>query len=415
VSATPDGWRRGNIRRFAVMKTGHTPSRSVPEYWENVTIPWFTLADVWQLRDGQQVYLGETASKISQLGLANSAAELLPARTVVLSRTASVGFSGVMPEPMATSQDFWNWVCGPELIPEYLNYQFKAIAPQLRALNMGSTHQTIYQKDAAGIEIVVPPLEDQRAIVRFLDHETARIDELIAEQQRLIKLIRERRDAVWAMGIDCAYRSGTSIDVRRVIASIVDGPFGSSLTSAHYADEGARVIRLGNIGINEFKDADVAFISLAHADELDAHAVRPGDVVVAGLGDDSMPLGRAAVVPDIGRAIVKADCYRVRPNELVSAGYLSWVLSSPQARSQFMLLSRGATRARLNTRVAQLVEIPLPPRDAQDVLLAKFDQEASKIDNLVSETERFIELAIERRTAVVAAAVSGQIGAQSVA
>ena len=67
------------------MKTGHTPSRSVPEYWENTTIPWFTLADVWQLRNGQQVYLGETANKISTLGLENSAADLLPVGTVVLS------------------------------------------------------------------------------------------------------------------------------------------------------------------------------------------------------------------------------------------------------------------------------------------------------------------------------------------
>lgn len=83
----PSGWRRGNIRRFATMKTGHTPSRSVPEYWRNASIPWFTLADVWQLRDGQRVYLGETTNKISELGLANSAAELLPPGTVVLSRT----------------------------------------------------------------------------------------------------------------------------------------------------------------------------------------------------------------------------------------------------------------------------------------------------------------------------------------
>ena len=143
-----DRWRRANIRRYASMKTGHTPSRSKPEYWENVTIPWFTLADVWQLRDGRRVYLGDTANQISELGLANSAAELLPAGTVVLSRTASVGFSGVMPTPMATSQDFWNWICGPDLMPEYLNYQFKAVAPELRALNMGSTHQTIYQRDA---------------------------------------------------------------------------------------------------------------------------------------------------------------------------------------------------------------------------------------------------------------------------
>ena len=113
TATVPSHWESGNIRRFAQMKSGHTPSRSVSAYWENTDIPWFTLADVWQLRDGKQIYLGDTVNKINELGLANSAAELLPACTVVLSRTASVGYSGIMPRPMATSQDFWNWLCGP--------------------------------------------------------------------------------------------------------------------------------------------------------------------------------------------------------------------------------------------------------------------------------------------------------------
>lgn len=65
----PAHWETGNIRRFAQMKTGHTPSRSNPEYWDDCTIPWFTLADVWQLRDGTRWYLGETAERISEIGL----------------------------------------------------------------------------------------------------------------------------------------------------------------------------------------------------------------------------------------------------------------------------------------------------------------------------------------------------------
>jgi type I restriction enzyme, S subunit len=166
VEAVPNRWDVVNIRRVALMKTGHTPSRTVVDYWENTTIPWFTLADVWQLRDGLTTYLGETKDRISEMGLANSAAELLPAGTVVLSRTASVGFTGIMPAPMATSQDFWNWVCGPQLLPEYLMYTFRAMQGYFSALMMGSTHQTIYQADAAAIRIPLPPLSEQQQIVR---------------------------------------------------------------------------------------------------------------------------------------------------------------------------------------------------------------------------------------------------------
>ena len=69
TATIPTHWESGNIRRYAQMKSGHTPSRSVPDYWENTDIPWFTLADVWQLRDGRQIYLGDTANKINELGL----------------------------------------------------------------------------------------------------------------------------------------------------------------------------------------------------------------------------------------------------------------------------------------------------------------------------------------------------------
>lgn len=206
----PTHWRVANIRRFAQMNTGHTPSRSVPEYWENCTIPWFTLADVWQLRDARRMYLGETSNLISEEGLANSAAELLPPGTVVLSRTASVGFAGIMPTAMATSQDFWNWVCGPELEPEYLVYVFRAMRNEFQALMIGSTHKTIYQPVAAAMRIPVPPLDEQRRIVAHLDEQTGKIDALIAESERFIDLARERRAAFITAAVT------GQIDVRQV-------------------------------------------------------------------------------------------------------------------------------------------------------------------------------------------------------
>lgn len=197
VTAVPAHWVVANIRRFASMKTGHTPSRSKPDYWVDCTIPWFTLADVWQLRDGKRTYLlDETANRISPKGLENSAAELLPAGTVVLSRTASVGFSGVMPVPMATSQDFWNWVPGDELDSIYLMWVLRAMQREFRALMIGSTHQTIYQPTAAAIRIPVPPLDEQRRIAAYLDEQTAKIDILIAETERFVELSRERRSAL---------------------------------------------------------------------------------------------------------------------------------------------------------------------------------------------------------------------------
>lgn len=193
---TPTHWPVAHLSRFASMRTGHTPSRSNPEYWVDCDIPWFTLADVWQLRSGRTTYLDETAASISQAGLDNSSAELLPPGTVLLSRTASVGYSGIMSRPMATSQDFWNWVPGPSLDSEYLLWVLRAMRPVFDSLMAGSTHKTIYQADAAALRIPVPPLEEQTEIAAHLRTAVSRLDSLADEAQRFVELSVERRAAL---------------------------------------------------------------------------------------------------------------------------------------------------------------------------------------------------------------------------
>lgn len=90
----PAHWSVPRIKTVCRVDTGHTPSRKVAAYWEDCTIPWFTLADVHQLRGDCRTYVFETSECVSELGIANSSARTLPAGTVILSRTASVGFSG---------------------------------------------------------------------------------------------------------------------------------------------------------------------------------------------------------------------------------------------------------------------------------------------------------------------------------
>ncbi len=196
LKKVPAHWETANIRRFATMRTGHTPSRNAATYWEDCDIPWFTLADVWQLRDGRNMYLGETKERISSVGLANSAAELLPPGTVIFSRTASVGFSGIMPRAMATTQDFWNWIPGPRLVSEYLLFQFRAMSQEFEKLTMGSTHKTIYQSDAASLRICVPPISEQQAVVHHILSSTSRLDVLVDKIEGAIGRLTEYRSAL---------------------------------------------------------------------------------------------------------------------------------------------------------------------------------------------------------------------------
>lgn len=196
LGEVPEHWEVIPIRYVARLESGHTPSRSRPEWWENCTVPWFGLADVWQIREEGRSIITETSEMISELGLANSSARVLPKGTVMLSRTASVGFSAIMGVDMATTQDFANWVCGPRLFNEFLLWTFRAMRPEFARLMMGSTHNTIYMPDIASFRFALPPLDMQRQITAFLTGKIGEIDDLAREATRLVEILQERRAAL---------------------------------------------------------------------------------------------------------------------------------------------------------------------------------------------------------------------------
>ncbi|WP_152551580.1 restriction endonuclease subunit S [Polycyclovorans algicola] len=208
----PAHWTVMPIRLAAKLESGHTPSRNHPEYWENCEVPWFTLADVWQIREQGVEYVYDTKEKVSELGLANSSARLLPKGTVILSRTASVGFSAVMGVDMATTQDFANWICGPTLLPDYLLFVFRSMSGEFRRLMMGSTHNTIYMPDIQAFRFVLPPVDEQQAVVLHVRAMARQFDDLINQAEEATTLLKERRSALISAAVT------GQIDVRGLLS-----------------------------------------------------------------------------------------------------------------------------------------------------------------------------------------------------
>ncbi|MDQ3325052.1 MAG: restriction endonuclease subunit S, partial [Actinomycetota bacterium] len=197
LSAAPEHWRAAPLSLVAQLGSGHTPSRERPDWWLDCEIPWITTGEVTQMRSDRIEYISETRERISEVGLANSAAELHPASTVVLSRTASAGFSAIMGADMATSQDFVTWTCGPLLEPRFLLLCLRAMRTDLlERLAQGSTHKTIYMPDIKSIRIPLPPLEEQRQIVTRTWDEIRRIDDVVDRLDSQVQLLREHRQAL---------------------------------------------------------------------------------------------------------------------------------------------------------------------------------------------------------------------------
>lgn len=161
----PAGWRWSLLTDLARLESGHTPSRNHPEWWGG-EIPWLALPDIRAL-DGQVVH--QTMEYTNPGGIAHSAARLLPEGTVALSRTASVGFVTIFGRPMATSQDFVNWVCDSDLDPRFLMHLLIRSRDAIRALSSGAVHKTVYYPTVKTFRICTPPVAEQHGIVMELE------------------------------------------------------------------------------------------------------------------------------------------------------------------------------------------------------------------------------------------------------
>ena len=192
-SSIPENWKYDFLDKFAIRCSGHTPSQSHPEYW-NGGIKWISLADSNRLDQG---YIFETTKQISDEGIKNSSAVLLPAETVVLSRDAGIGKSAVMSETMAVSQHFMAWKCdNHEKLHSWFLYNWLQLnKPEFERQAVGSTIKTIGLPYFKKLKIAVPPFPEQQKIAQILstwDKGIAVTEQLLANSQQQKKALMQQ-------------------------------------------------------------------------------------------------------------------------------------------------------------------------------------------------------------------------------
>lgn len=426
----PADWDVAKICLIARLESGHTPSRQHPEYWipEECTTPWVSLADVWQLREGTQDYLGETSEKISAKGMANSSARVLPAGTVVLSRTASVGFAGIMPRPMATTQDFANWVPGERVSSEFLLYALRAMSEEFQRAMMGSTHQTIYMPDIRRLSIPVPGRAEQDRIVAFLQARLPKLHDVVNRKVRLHELLAEKRQALITRlvtkGLDAsASMTNSGVDwigctpshwsvVRmRQVARLESGHTPSRQHPEYWIPHECTVpwVSLADVwklrsGTVEYIDETSEKISPAGIANSSARILPPGTVILsrtASVGFSAILTREMATTQDFVNWVCGP---RVAPE------FLLYVLRA--MTPEFSRLTQGSVhRTIYMPDVARFVTV-LPPLEEQLAIVSTLRVELARIDRLMSAVEGHTKSLAEYRQAVIKAAVTGKIDLQ---
>lgn len=278
------------------------------------------------------------------------------------------------------------------------------------------------------IVLGLPPVSEQQIIATFLDRETAKIDALVAEQQRLIELLKEKRQAVIShavtkglnpdarmkdSGIEWLGEVPTHWDVRRtksVTNFTTSGPRG---WSDRISEEGSIFVQSGDLD-------DALAVVFAGAkrvlvdDDADAARtlLRAGDVVVCITGAKTGNVAVCAEVPE--PAYINQHLCLMRPTREILPAFLAILLKSSIGQTYFDLSQYGLKQG-LSLEDVREAPVLLPPLVEQSAIVTWVAAQVAKLDALTAEAKHAMDLLQERRAALISAAVTGQFDVRSVA
>lgn len=364
----PDGWRWLPLLFLARQETGHTPSRSHPEYWDG-GIPWMGIRDAGAHHGGE---IFETEQTVSALGLANSAARLLPKGTICLSRTASVGYVTVLGREMATSQDFATWTCGELIAPRYLMYTLLAEGDDIRRFGKGTTHTTIYFPEIRAMHIALPPPWQQVQIVEKLDSLMAQSREAASALSRFESLITRYKAAVLKRCFDrAAKKIGTVSDFAEIqLGKMLDKAKNKGVLGAYLRNIN---VRWGSFDLDDLKEMRF------ETDEFQKFGIEDGDILLCEGGEP----GRCAVWRNgstnvrFQKALMRLRCF---PDNVPEYLYyqMYWLAETHQLEEHFT----GTTIKHLPQRALAAIPISIHTVSEQIEIVERIEAAFAQIDTL---------------------------------
>lgn len=184
IGRIPEEWEVRKIRDVADIISGGTPNTKQSEYWDNGNILWATPTDI----TSSGKYISKTANCITQIGLKNSSANLLPVGTILMTSRATIGERCINKIPMCTNQGFKSFICKDGLYNEFMFYLVELIKKDLIALSAGSTFLETSKSTVENYKIVVPPIEEQNQIATILSSIDEKIEKYQSKKEKLQEL-----------------------------------------------------------------------------------------------------------------------------------------------------------------------------------------------------------------------------------
>lgn len=418
LGSVPIGWTVKAIKHCFSVVGGSTPKSEVEEFWDGEHV-WVTPADLSGLSGFGII---DSARRITDAGLESCGTNLVPPGSIVLSTRAPIGSLAIAGTSLCTNQGCKSLVPRPGSVPRYFAYVLSIAGEELNLRGRGTTFLELSADALGAFEVVVPTETEQADIANFLDRETAKIDALVEEQKRLIELLKEKRHAV----ISQAVTKGMDLKVPMKDSGVEwlgqvpqhweVLPCRAIVFEKTAKNDGATcsdyLSLMANVGVIPYAEkGDVG--NKAPEDLSKCKLVAAGDIVI-----NSMNYG----IGSFGLSDLNGVCSPVyivlRPiDEMVETRFALRIFAHRTFQTYAQSFGNGilAHRAAIGWDTLKSIGVPVPPLDEQRVILEYVDASTARFEALVVEAEAGVELLMERRSALISAAVTGKIDVRGLA
>ena len=402
--------------------SGGTPDKSNLNFWTDGVLPWIGSGEV------NQRHITTPTAYITSDAVRASATKLFPAGAVAMAlagqgktkaMAATMGIDTYGNQSLACIADYKG-------DSRFLFWWLTSLYREIRGLSSQDTRDGLNQAMIGQIPVPVFDSHTQKTIADFLDRETTRIDQLIEKKRRLIEVLEEKVAASISSGIrgwltspDSDYKADIEwldsypghwkrISLKSLghgkDAIFIDGDW---IESKDLNDNGIRYLTTGNVGQGYYKEQGAGFISKEMFQKNHCTEVKSGDILISRL---NMPIGRACIIPDLGYQIVTSvDNVIVRPTNIYDREFLVYLLTSREYFENTTNIARGTTMQRISRSALGRIHIPIPPLTEQQEITAQLKHITTN-NRLASKTiNQSINYLREFRSALITAAVTGQI------
>jgi type I restriction enzyme S subunit len=397
------------LRHLFEIVSGSTPESGNTDYWEG-DIAWVTPEDVSQV-DGN--VLRDTRRKLTAEGLANSGTTMASAGGIVLTKRAPIGQLALLGLDACSNQGCFLLSAREGIEPRFFYYVLANSVPLLQALGRGSTFMELSTDDLKALRVPVLAYDEQVRIANYLDASVAKVDELLQSKRALLEILAEKRKAI----IATAVTRGLDPKVKLRDSGV---PWLGEIP-AHWEIERARwlfrerdvrsttgdeeMLTVSHLtGVTPRSEKDV---NMFEAETNEGYKLcEPGDLVINTLWAWMGAMGIAPV-----KGIVSPAYNIYEPGPRLAPPYIDALVRLPVFAQEVTRYSKGVWSSRLRLYPEGFFEVclPVPPPEEQCAIVEHIARETAKLDAVRAATERTIALLKERRSALIAAAVTGQL------